>query len=148
MSTGNVMPHPLCLPENLRSPSSFQVFLKELPLAGIISRRRRAVRRQLEARESIAATGAFGTADLETQRIAEEVSNVIRRHFRWPSGNFLPQDPCELLFCGSASGMQDVSAIMEIAERFGLGNDELNDYRSLSFGQLVERLKRAQERQR
>lgn len=148
MSTGNALHHPLCLPENLRSPSGFQVFLKELPLAGIISRRRRAVRRQLETRKSITASGAFGSADVETQRIADEVSNVIREHFRWPSGNFIPEDPCELLFCGSASGMQDVSAIMEIGKRFGLGDDELSDYRSLSFGQLVERVKRAQERRR
>ena len=86
--------------------------------------------------------------DVETQRIAHEVSNVIREHFRWPNGNFIPEDPCELLFCGSALGMQDVSAIMEIGKRFGLGDDELSDYRSLSFGQLVERVKRAQERKR
>lgn len=106
------------------------------------------MRSQLAARKSNAAARAFGSADLETRRIAEEIANVIRDHFCWPSGNFIPQDPCELLFCGSASGMQDVSAIMEIAKRFGLSDDELDDYRSLSFGQLVERVKRAQERPR
>jgi len=146
MKTENPTSQPLCLPENLRSPSGLQAFLKELPLVGIISRRRRSVRRQLEARKSAPETRAFESADLEMQRVVEEVSKVIMEHFRWPCRNFIAQDPCELLFCSSASGMQDVSAMLEISERFGLGKDELTDYQFLSFGQLVERVRKAQAR--
>jgi hypothetical protein len=81
-----------------------------------------------------------------TRQIAAEISKIIKDHLNWPNGNFIPQEPCELLLCGSPAGMQDVTALIEMSERFGLASDELNDYQSLSFGQLVERVRQAQER--
>jgi hypothetical protein len=146
MSNDKATLQPLCLPNELQSPEGLQVFLKELPLVGLVSRRRRCVRRQLKARSQIATGSGFATADLTTKEIAEEISNLIREHFGWPNANFSPLDPCELLFCNSASGMQDVSAILGISKRFGLEGDALNDYQSLSFGQLVDRVTEAQKR--
>jgi len=127
---------PLMWPKNLENPSRFSLFFREIPILGLISKRRRAVARQLRQRDRLATLEAWG-ASAGISEIASEVAELARRYCNWPNANFIPGDPCRIIFSDSTEGLESVSALLALGKRFGLPQDQLLCLREATLGKLV-----------
>lgn len=133
---------PLKWPRNLerQSHSEIKRFFAEIPIIGINARLRRHVRKQILKREGSIDISDYWSRSHCRQKIAEEMSRLIADHCGWPSHKFIPEDPCEILLFYGADGLQPVSAILDIQQRFRLPNDIINNIYSFTLGELVEEI--------
>jgi hypothetical protein len=73
--------------------------------------------------------------------MASVVGSIIQEHLGWPNAHFMPDDPCALLLASSASGLQDVCAILAICNRYGITPEELGSVNELQFEGLINRIR-------
>jgi len=123
-------------PKDLLRSNCWTAHLEDLPIVGIIGRRRRAVRAQLAKRPKALPISAWGNEDRYT--LASEISEVIRVQCNWPSPSFLPVDPCEIVLSDSCDGLQSVCALREIARRFSIPEEDLKQATTQTFGSLID----------
>ena len=135
---------PLNIPQRLKPHGALSMLLQDMPVIGGISRRRREIFRQLTQRND-ASLETWGQ-DKSKIHLVSELASIIQEHMGWPNIYYIPEDPCELLFCASTTGMQDVCALQAISLRYALPDDTLGDVYDLLFVQLVDRIFRSSGR--
>ena len=110
-------------------------------MIGLCSKRRVFISKQLDQRGCQPLRAVW--TDSESEKIAGVAGEIIKTHCRWPNGNFLPDDPCDLLLTDSAGGLESVCTLMELSRRFGVENIDYSDVASGNFSQLVMKIKSA-----
>lgn len=130
----------LSWPSELQNPGPLARFCQDVPFIGIVSRRRRAVRRQLAARRKLGMASVWGEDNVKMM-IASELAELVRNYCNWPNPIFIPQDPCEVVISDSCDGLQSVCVLSEICRRFDVSEVEIQRATASSFGGLVEYLK-------
>jgi hypothetical protein len=119
--------------------------MADFPFWGSHARIRRDICRQLRAR-TIRALDAWGT-DPERYRVLCFVSSVVMEYGGWPNVFYLPDDPCELLFCDTSIELRISEATLLIQDGLALQEPIAPEWLSdTTYGELIDNLTRVSTR--
>jgi len=110
------------------------------------SRRHRPTREmylaQLESRPEVT-LAAWGD-DLERVDIAARVCQIAGRNIGWPMPKFVPWDPMRVVLWAFDDGLDDVQAILDIEDDFGIeiSDEELTQTLGNSLGEFVDEIRK------
>ena len=128
---------PLSWRKDLEKPTGMSRFFQDMPLFGAVRRRRRAVHRQIATRNAAECASLWDDKP-EEKAIAIKVAEIAQAYLGWPNANFIPTDPCEIIFSPAWDGLEVVCVLMEIGDQFHLDGEDLLQAINSTFGHLVE----------
>lgn len=127
---------PLFIPEGIKQRNECLEFFLDYFGVGYASKCRASIREQLLKRTE--QLYSVNYTDIETKKISEEVAKIICMNLDWPNANYLPEDPCELLFFEKPLGLESCNAIIEIERLYKISD---LDYFEKTFSELIEIIK-------
>jgi len=70
------------------------------------------------------------------------VIEIVLEYFSWPTGLFIPQDPCDIVFWDISMELRCSEALMVISDRFKINDIEEIPIREKTFEEFILFLKK------
>ena len=128
---------PLEWPNELRNTTGVRKVFTGLPIIGPDKAAKAKLDRQLSDREPLPVEV---WSDERKHAIFKTIAQIIQEHCRWPNSNFVPEDPCEILFWNPSGDLRDVEAVLQILDHFRLPETLVDELRNMTLGDLVDRV--------
>ncbi len=78
----------------------------------------------------------------EHQAFAQTVCEIVQKEMGWPNDHFIPEDSAGVVFWAHEDGLDNVTAIMEMEDTFGIvvTDRDLERYGTQTLGEVIEDL--------